>query len=109
MYNLVIVDDFSKKSWTVALKKKSDTKVALKEWIAVHENEVCGKVKAMRSDNGGEYVDASLETYLREHGIKHQTIPARSPQSNGVAKRMNGKLQDRARSRLVGAGLGGGF
>ena len=108
-YNLVIVDDYSRKSWTVALKKKSDTKVALKEWIAVHENEVGGKVKAMRSDNGGEYVDASLETWLREHGIKHQTIPARSPQSNGVAERMNRTLQDRARSMLVGAGLGGGF
>ena len=41
-YNLVIVDDFSRKSWTVAIKKKSDTKVALKEWIAVHGNE-CGR------------------------------------------------------------------
>ena len=29
-YNLVIIDDFSKNSWTVALRKKSDTKVALK-------------------------------------------------------------------------------
>ena len=108
-YNLVIVDDFSRKSWTVAIRKKSDTKIALKEWIAVHENEVGGKVKAMRSDNGGEYIDATLETWLREHGIQHQTIPARSPQSNGVAERMNRTLQDRARSMLVGAGLGGGF
>ena len=64
----------------------------MKEWIAVHENEVGGKVKAMRSDNGGEYVDAFLETWLREHGIKHETIPARSPQSNGVAERMNRTL-----------------
>ena len=40
MYNVVIVDDFCRKSWTVAIKKKSDTKVALKEWIAVQENEV---------------------------------------------------------------------
>ena len=30
----------------------------MKEWIAVHENEVGGEVKAMRSDNGGEYVAA---------------------------------------------------
>ena len=45
----------------MAIKRKSDTKVALKEWIAVHENEVGGKVKAMRSDNGGEFVNASLE------------------------------------------------
>ena len=108
-YNLVIIDDFSRKSWTIPLRLKSDTKVALKQWIAVRENEVGKRVKVMRSDNGGEYIDASLETWLKEHGITHQTIPARSPQSNGVAERMNRTLQDRARSMLVGAGLGGGF
>ena len=38
-YNLVIVDDFSRKAWCIPLKKKSDTTAAMKEWIAVHENE----------------------------------------------------------------------
>ena len=108
-YNLVIVDDFSRKAWCIPLKKKSDTSTAIKEWIAVHENEVGKKVKKMRSDNGGEYIDAAFEKWLREHGIVHQTIPARSPQSNGVCERMNRTIQDRARSMLVGAGLGGGF
>ena len=37
-YNLVIVYDFSRKSWTLPLRNKSDTKVALKEWITVNEN-----------------------------------------------------------------------
>lgn len=108
-YNLVVVDDFSRKAWCIPIKKKSDTATAMKEWIAVHENEVGKKVKKMRSDNGGEYIDAAFEKWLREHGIIHQTIPARSPQSNGVCERMNRTIQDRARSMLVGAGLGGGF
>ena len=108
-YNLVIVDDFSRKAWCIPLKKKSDTSTAVKEWIAVHENEVGKKVKRMWSDNGGEYIDAAFDQWLREHGIVHQTIPARSPQSNGVCERMNRTIQDRARSMVVGAGLGGGF
>ena len=108
-YNLVIVDDFSRKAWCIPLKKKSDTATAIKEWIAVHENEVGKKIKKMRSDNGGEYIDAAFGKWLREHGIVHQTTPARSPQSNGVCERMNRTIQDRARSMLVGAGLGGGF
>ena len=78
-YNLVVIDDFSRKSWTIPLRKKSDTKVALKQWIAVNENQSGKKVKKLRSDNGGEYVDGELETWLKEHGILHQTIPARSP------------------------------
>ena len=81
----------------------------MKEWIAVRENEVEKKVKTMRSDNGGEYVDATFEKWLKEHGILHQKNPARSPQSYGVSERMNRTIQDRARSMLVGAGLGGGF
>ena len=108
-YNLVVIDDYSRKSWVVPLKKKSDTAVVLKEWIAIRENEVGKKVKVLRSDNGGEFTDAAFEKWMREHGIQHQTIPARSPQSNGVAERGNRTLQDRARSMLVGAGLGGGF
>ena len=83
--------------------------MALKEWITVDENQVGKKVKKLRSDNGGEYIDAGLEQWLKEHEILHQTIPARSPQSDGVALRMNRTLQDRARSMLVGAGLGGDF
>ena len=108
-YNLVIVDDYNRKSWCIPMKKKSDTAATMKEWIAVWENELEKKVKTMRSDNGGEYVDAAFEKWLKEHGILHQTIPARSPQSNGVSERMNKTIQDRARSMLVGAGLGGGF
>lgn len=108
-YNLVIIDDFSRKSWTIPLRRKSDTKVALKDWITVNENQVGKRVKRLRSDNGGEFIDGELGRWFREHGILHQTIPARSPQSNGVAERMNRTLQDRARSMLVGAGLGGGF
>ena len=60
-YNLVIVDDFSRKAWCIPLKKKSGTTTTMKEWIAVHENEVGKRVKKMRSDNGGEYVDAAFE------------------------------------------------
>ena len=47
----------SKKSWVIPLRKKSDTAVALKEWIVVAETEVGKKLKVLRSDNGGEFID----------------------------------------------------
>ena len=108
-YNLVTVDEFSRKSWCIPLKKKSNTKVALKEWIAGTENEVGKKVKNIRSDCGREYIDNSLETWFKEHGIQHQTIPTRSPQNNGVSEMMNRTVHDRGRAMLVGARLGGGL
>ena len=62
----------------------SDTKVALKEWITVNENQSGKKVKTIRLDNGGECVDAALESWLREHGILHQTIPVRTLKRESV-------------------------
>ena len=62
-----------------------------------------------KSDNGGEYIDSTLETWFREKGIQHQATPARCPQCNGVSERINRTVQDRGRSMLVGAGLEGGF
>ena len=50
-HNLVVVDDFSKKSWCIPLRKKSDTKVGLKEWIVVAENQTGKRLKKLRSDN----------------------------------------------------------
>ena len=88
-YNLIIIDDYSRKSWMMPLRKKIDTAVALKEWIAIRETEVGKKLKVLRSDNGGEFIDATSRKWMREHGLQHQTILARSPQSNGVAERGN--------------------
>eukprot|EP00171_Calliarthron_tuberculosum_P005193 IDg5193t1 len=47
------------------------------------------KVKALRSDNGGEYLSTDFKNYLTEKGIKHQLTVAYTPQQNGVAERMN--------------------
>ena len=91
------------------MRKKSFTNVKLKEWIVVQENQSGKKVKKLRSDNGGEYVNNEMGAWLKNHGVEHQKIPKESPQSNGVAERMNRTLQDRARSMLHGSGLGGGF
>ena len=63
-HNLVIVDDFSRKAWCIPLKKKSDTATSMKEWIAMHENEMGKKIKKMRSNNGGEYINAAFEKWL---------------------------------------------
>ena len=79
------------------------------EWIAIHENEVGKKLKVLRSDNGREFIDTTFGKWMREHGIQHRIIPARSPQSNGVAERGNRTVHDRSRPMLVGAGLRGGF
>ena len=69
------------------------------------ETETGLKVKYLRSDNGGEYIDGGFSEYCVAQGIRmEKTIPG-TPQQNGVAERMNRTLNERARSMRLHAGL----
>ncbi|KAL6326279.1 hypothetical protein AAG906_004776 [Vitis piasezkii] len=59
------------------------------------------KVKCLRSDNGGEYIDKRFSEYCVAQRIRmEKTIPG-TPQQNGVAERMNRTLNERARRPSV--------
>ena len=45
------------------LKNKSDVFETFKKWKAMIEIETCLKVKCLRSDNGGEYIDGGFSKY----------------------------------------------
>ena len=60
----MIVDYFNKKAWCIPLKKKSDTATAIKEWVALHDNEAGKRIKKMRSDNKGEYIGTGVSREL---------------------------------------------
>ena len=63
------------------------------------------KVKYLRSDNGGEYINGGFSEYCAAQGIRiEMTIPG-TPQQNGVAERMNRTLNECARSMRLHAGL----
>ena len=63
------------------------------------------KVKCLRSDNGGEYIDEGFSDYCAAQGIRmEKTIPG-TPQQNGVAECMNKTLNECARSMRLHAGL----
>ena len=69
------------------------------------EIEISLKVKCLRSDNGGEYIDGGFSEYCAAQGIRmEKTIPG-TPQQNGVAECMNRALNERARSMRLHAGL----
>ncbi|GFV43748.1 CTP synthase 1 [Trichonephila clavipes] len=58
------------------------------------------RIKKIRTDNGLEFVNEQLDTYLANSGIFHEkTIPYNS-ESNGKAERANRVLLERARSLL---------
>ncbi|RVW12059.1 Retrovirus-related Pol polyprotein from transposon TNT 1-94 [Vitis vinifera] len=103
-YYITFIDDSSRKVWVYFLKNKSDVFVTFKKWKVMVETETGLKVKCLRSDNGGEYIDGGFSEYCAAQGIRmEKTIPG-TPQQNGVAERMNRTLNERARTYLINRG-----
>jgi transposase InsO family protein len=50
------------------------------------------KVRAVLSDNGPEYVAADFRAHLVAKGLRHERIPARSPNHNAVVERFQGTM-----------------
>ena len=63
------------------------------------------KVKCLRSDNGGEYIDGEFSEYCAAQGIRMEKTIPRTPQQNGVTEYMNRTLNEHARSMRLHAGL----
>ncbi|KAL0411536.1 UNVERIFIED_CONTAM: transposon Ty1-A Gag-Pol polyprotein [Sesamum latifolium] len=64
------------------------------------ENQTNRKIKALRSDRGGEYLSGEFIDYLKENGILSQLTPPGTPQLNGVAEKRNRTLLDMVRSMM---------
>ena len=58
------------------------------------------KIQILHTDNGIEYFNHSLSTYLQENGIIHQSSYVDTSQQNGVAKRKNRHILEVARVLL---------
>ena len=58
------------------MKNRSDVFDTFKKWKAMVETETGLKVKYLRSDNGGEYIDEGFSEYCAAQGIRmEKTIP----------------------------------
>ena len=63
------------------------------------------KLKAIRTDNGGEFTSKESEAHLTEEGVHHELTVPKNPEQNGVVERMNRTLVETARSMLINANL----
>ena len=106
-YILNLFDIFTRFSWTIVLKAKSEASTKIKEWIPVAERQAGTKLQVIRSDNGGEFLPLAFISWLKLQGVTQQTTPPRSPESNGLAERLNRTLQDKCRKMMVAAKVTG--
>ncbi|GAB2287157.1 hypothetical protein Dimus_039808 [Dionaea muscipula] len=90
-------------TWVTLMKNKGDVSSAFKKFYAMVETQYKTRIQVLRSDNGREYVNSDLGTFLATKGIVHQITCPYTPQQNGVAERKNRHLLDIIRASLLGA------
>jgi transposase InsO family protein len=95
-YVLVIVDDYSRYSWVFFLQSNDEVFEYFQSLALRLTNEHPNCLKAIHSDNGTEFRNASFDEFCLEHGIDQQFSTPRVPQQNGVVERKNRTIVEMA-------------
>ncbi|KAI3796396.1 hypothetical protein L1987_39066 [Smallanthus sonchifolius] len=104
-YFLLVVDDHTRYMWVFTMKTKDEVANHLIDFVTRVENETGKKIKAIRSDNGGEFTSHMLSDFLNSKGVVHQFITPYTPQQNGVVEIRNRTILGATRSMLKAMSL----
>ncbi|GJX85246.1 retrovirus-related pol polyprotein from transposon TNT 1-94 [Tanacetum coccineum] len=99
-YVLVIVDDYSRYTWTHFLRSKDETPGVLIDFLTLVQRGLHAQVTTVRTDKGMKFLNKTLHAYFAKEGIRHETSTARTPKQNGVVERQNRTLVEVARTML---------
>ncbi|GKD88784.1 retrovirus-related pol polyprotein from transposon TNT 1-94, partial [Tanacetum coccineum] len=102
-YVLVIVDDYSRYTWTHFLRSKDETPRVLIDFLTLVQRGLHAQVTTVQTDKGTEFLNKTLHAYFTKEGIGHETSTARKPKQNSVVKRWNRTLVEAARTMLSAA------
>ena len=84
------IDMSTRFNYSVALKNKTDAEV-LNGFKKIYN---VAKPKAIRSDNGSEFINKKFTDYLEKNGIKQILAEAGKPQSNGLIEHANATIKE---------------
>jgi hypothetical protein len=109
-YVLTVLDDYTKLSSIKCLKHKDDVAAALIHICNSLENQCrdmdgSSLIKAVRSDNGTEYINSEVKAYFSSKGIDQQTTAPYNPQSNGSVECLDRVLWQKSTAMLLAANL----
>ncbi|GJY92036.1 retrovirus-related pol polyprotein from transposon TNT 1-94 [Tanacetum coccineum] len=101
LYTLVVVDDYSRYTWTRFLKTKNEAFEKFEILSRKIQNQLGSSIIAIRTDHGREFDnEVQFGAYCDAQGITHNFSAPRTPQSNGVVERKNRTLQVMSRTML---------
>ena len=100
-YILVIVDDYSRYTWTRFLRSKAETPEELVMFFKMIQTNLNQVSVGIISDHGTEFENSKLDQFCMENGTSHDFSSPRTPQQNGVVERKNRTLVNIARTMII--------
>ena len=104
-YGLVLMDDYSRASWVLFLRVKSDAPTEFETWVNQVENATEMRIRTVMFNNAKELVAGGMKEFCNGHGIRIISSVPYSPSSNGIAERLVGVATDGTRAMLRDSAL----
>ncbi|GJZ18094.1 retrovirus-related pol polyprotein from transposon TNT 1-94 [Tanacetum coccineum] len=102
-YVLVIVNDYSRYTWTHFLRSKDKTLEVLIDFLKLVQRGLHAQVRTVQTDKGTEFLNKTLHAYFAQEGIEHQTSTVRKPEQSGIVEKRNRTLVDAGPTMLRAA------
>lgn len=106
-YFVTFIDDFSRKTWIYFITNKSQVLEKFQHFVHLVETSTGQAVKALQTDNGGEYTSKAFSAFCSSKWISREIPPPYTPERNGVAERRNRSLLDITKCLLIDKALPG--
>ncbi|CAN1770862.1 Retrovirus-related Pol polyprotein from transposon TNT 1-94 [Linum perenne] len=97
---VTFIDDHTRLTWTFLMKEKSETTDIFQEFHTMVRTQFNEGIQVLKTDNAHDYFNASLGSFLKQHGIIHASSCVDTPQQNGIAERKNRHLLEVARASM---------
>ena len=98
---LVLVDDATRWVTIFLLAHKDDAIEQIMQYARKIKNFTSRPLGILQCDNGGEFINGTLQEYCTEEGIHIRTSTAYTPEQNGRAERINRTILEGTSSLLL--------
>lgn len=102
-YYVLFLDDYSRFVWLYPLKQKSDTFAAFNHFLNIVQTQFGGRIKAVQSDNGGEYY--RIHNLCSQLGIQSRYSCPYTSDQNGRAERKHRHITETGLTLLAQASM----
>lgn len=100
-YFLLCKDEYSGYRMVRFISGKYEIPDEVKSMISQAKVETGNDVVKLVTDNGSEFMNNSLQQFLKKRGIVHQTSVVYTPEQNGFIERDNRTIQESGRTMLL--------